>query len=52
MHHPEYDGLPAAASVQQAIVLAQLLILKDMERRALRPPEQPEPTEHEIRPAA
>jgi hypothetical protein len=49
---PEYDGLPAAASVQQAIVLAQLLILKDMERRAARIPEPPEPAESEIRPAA
>jgi hypothetical protein len=29
-----YDGLPAAASVEQAIVLAQLLILRDLERRA------------------
>lgn len=29
-----YHGLPAAATVEQAIVLAQLLILKDLERRA------------------
>jgi hypothetical protein len=28
-----YDGLPPAASVEQAIVLAQLLILRDLERR-------------------
>jgi hypothetical protein len=28
-----YQGLPAAASVEQAIILAQLLILKDLERR-------------------
>ena len=28
-----YRGLPAAASVEQAIVLAQLLILRDLERR-------------------
>jgi hypothetical protein len=29
-----YHGLPAAASVEQAIVLAQLLILRDLERQA------------------
>jgi hypothetical protein len=29
-----YDGLPAAASFEQAIILAQLLILRDLERRA------------------
>jgi hypothetical protein len=29
-----YHGLPAAANVEQAIVLAQLLILRDLERRA------------------
>ena len=29
-----YNGLPAAASVEQSIVLAQLLILRDLERRA------------------
>jgi hypothetical protein len=29
-----YDGLPAAASIEQAIVLAQLIILRDLERRA------------------
>ena len=28
-----YQGLPAAATVEQAIVLAQLLILRDLERR-------------------
>ena len=31
-----YDGLPAAASIEQAIVLAQLIILRDLERRAER----------------
>jgi hypothetical protein len=31
-----YDGLPAAKSVEQSIVLAQLLILRDLERRAER----------------
>ena len=29
-----YLGLPAAPNVEQAIVLAQLLILRDLERRA------------------
>jgi hypothetical protein len=29
-----YEGLPAAATVEQAIILAQLLILRDLERRA------------------
>jgi hypothetical protein len=29
-----YEGLPAAASVEQSIVLAQLMILRDLERRA------------------
>ena len=29
-----YEGLPAAANVEQAIILAQLLILKDLEKRA------------------
>ena len=28
-----YEGLPAAANMQQSIILAQLQILKDMERR-------------------
>jgi hypothetical protein len=28
-----YEGLPAAASVQQSIILAQLQILRDLERR-------------------
>jgi hypothetical protein len=27
-----YEGLPAAASVEQAIIVAQLLILRDLER--------------------
>jgi hypothetical protein len=31
---PNYDGLPAAASVEQAIIQAQLLIRRDLERRA------------------
>jgi hypothetical protein len=29
-----YEGLPAAADVQQSIILAQLQILRDLERRA------------------
>jgi hypothetical protein len=29
-----YDGLPAAASFEQAIIRAQVLILKDLERAA------------------
>ena len=40
---PEYRGFPAAASVEQAIVLAQLLILRDLERRARGMPERSEP---------
>ena len=48
----EYRGLPAAASVEQAIVLAQLLIRKDLERRALPRQEKPERTDQEVRPAA
>jgi hypothetical protein len=49
---PEYHGLPAAKSVEQAIVLAQRLILKDLERRASRPPDRPDPADREVRPAA
>jgi hypothetical protein len=48
----KYHGLPAAASVEQAIVLAQLLILKDLERRAPRQDDRPDPADHEVRPAA
>ena len=49
-----YQGLPAAASVEQAIVLAQLLILKDLERRAPRnaDPDRPDRADGEVRPAA
>ncbi|HZI77385.1 MAG TPA: hypothetical protein VFD73_25755, partial [Gemmatimonadales bacterium] len=50
--HQNYDGLPAAASVEQAIVLAQLLILRDLERKAQRAAEQDQPAERELRPAA
>lgn len=34
MQPNNYDGLPAAASFEQAIILAQLLILRDLERDA------------------
>jgi hypothetical protein len=51
MEH-EYHGLPAAASVEQAIVLAQRLILKDLERRAARHQDRPDPADRDIRPAA
>jgi len=50
--HQNYDGLPAAASFEQAIVLAQLLILRDLERKAQRAAEQDRPAERELRPAA
>lgn len=49
---PNYDGLPAAATVEQAIVLAQLIILRDLERRAQRIAIPVQQVEHEIRPAA
>jgi hypothetical protein len=39
---PPYAGLPAAANVEQAIVLAQRLILRDLERRARRLSETPD----------
>lgn len=35
-----YQGLPPAMSVEQAIVLAQLLIARDLERRKTKPPER------------
>jgi hypothetical protein len=47
-----YDGLPAAASVEQSIVLAQLMILRDLERQAKLIAEQTEPVQRELRPAA
>jgi hypothetical protein len=49
---PNYQGLPAATSVEQSIILAQLLILKDLERRAPREQDRPDPVDREIRPAA
>jgi hypothetical protein len=48
----EYHSLPAAAGVEQSIVLAQLLILRDLERRARRHSDRPDPADREIRPAA
>lgn len=48
----EYHGLPAAASIEQAIILAQLLILKDLERRVSRHQDRPDPADREVRPAA
>jgi len=42
-----YDGLPAAASVEQAIVLAQLLILRDLDRRSRGIPERLEQGDRE-----
>jgi hypothetical protein len=50
--HQNYHGLPAAANVEQAIVLAQLIILRDLERKAQRAAEQAQPLERELRPAA
>jgi hypothetical protein len=44
-----YDGLPPAASVEQAIILAQLLILRDLERRAQGIPERSEQGDREER---
>jgi hypothetical protein len=47
-----YDGLPAAANVEQAIVLAQLMILRDLERRAKLIKQQTAPVQLDLRPAA
>jgi hypothetical protein len=41
-----YHGLPAAATVQQAIVLAQLLIVRDLERRTTAIPERSKPGDY------
>lgn len=50
-HH--YDGLPAAKSVEQSIVLAQLLILRGLERRVQINPVPPTPERAgDLRPAA
>ena len=52
MPNRNYDGLPAAATVEQSIVLAQLIILRDLERRNERIARESEQGEAEIRPAA
>jgi hypothetical protein len=49
---PNYDCLPAAASVEQAIALAQLIILRDLERKAKRILDQTVSAESGLRPAA
>ena len=49
---PEYRGFPAAPSVEQAIVLAQLLILRDLERRARGMPERSDQSDREERPTS
>jgi hypothetical protein len=46
-----YHGLPAAANVEQAIVLAQLIILRDLERHAERIRAEVEKTSAEPRAA-
>jgi hypothetical protein len=50
--HQNYHGLPAAANVEQAIVLAQLIILRDLERKAQLLAAQAQRAEPELRPAA
>jgi hypothetical protein len=52
MPHNNYDGLPAASSVEQSIVLAQLLILRDLEERAKRIVQETTRVEADLRPAA
>jgi hypothetical protein len=48
-----YDGLPPAKSVEQSIALAQLLILRDLERRVKVKQDQPAPERAgDLRPAA
>jgi hypothetical protein len=47
-----YDGLPPAASVEQSIVLAQLMILRDLERRTAQVRAQPEASEADLPRAA
>jgi hypothetical protein len=42
MPNNNYDGLPAAASFEQSIALAQLIILRDLERRNQRIQQQSE----------
>jgi hypothetical protein len=47
-----YDGLPAAGSMEQAIILAQLLILRDLDRRARHVSRSTDPVAREQRSAA
>jgi hypothetical protein len=47
-----YEGLPAAGSMEQAIILAQLLILRDLDRRARYIPRGTDPAAGEQRSAA
>jgi hypothetical protein len=47
-----YEGLPAAGSMEQAIILAQLLILRDLDRRARLIPRSTNPAAREERSAA
>ena len=51
MPHNNYEGLPAAASFEQSIVLAQLIILRDLERRAERSRLEAKPADREQRAA-
>jgi hypothetical protein len=48
---PSYNGLPAASSVEQAIIQAQLLIRRDLERCAERIREQSEEVKETLRAA-
>jgi hypothetical protein len=52
MPENQYDGLPAAASFEQAIVLAQLIILRDLEQKAKQVADRAVPVEPGLRPAA
>ena len=52
MSPKNYEGLPPAASVEQSIILAQLMILRDLERRTALAREQSEPVESEVPRAA
>lgn len=47
-----YQGLPPAKNVEQAIILAQRLILKDLERLRERASSGPDGADRAIRPAA
>lgn len=46
MDQKRYEGLPAAVNVEQAIILAQLMIRRDLERRAQSTQDRPESPEH------